>query len=109
MAHLGLRASCFSLPAAPYFFSNAYTIFEHPSGPFGTRGSRTGALPPAETYLRQTVTRSTRAPGLSSYAKFRRLGSVWSVPSKTTVSAATVALKLEQEQTKGTPVFKCSP
>ncbi|KAI4710648.1 hypothetical protein J4E89_004236 [Alternaria sp. Ai002NY15] len=100
MAHLGLRASCLSLPAAPYFFSNAYTIFEHPSGLFGARGSRTGALPPAETYLRQTVTCATRAPGLSSYAKFRRLGSVWSVPSKTTVSAATVALKLEQEQTK---------
>ncbi|KAI4925256.1 hypothetical protein J4E85_007133 [Alternaria conjuncta] len=100
MAHLGLRASCFSLPAAPYFFSNAYTIFEHPSGLFGARGSRTGALPPAETYLRQTVTRSTRAPGLSPYAKFRRLGSVWSVPSKAALSAATIAFKLEQEQTK---------
>jgi len=108
MAHLGLRASCFSLPAAPYFFSNAYTIFEHPSGPFGARGSRTGALPLAETYLRQTVTRSTLAPGLSSYAKFRRLGSVWSVPSKAALSATTIAFKLEEEQTKGTPLCECN-
>ncbi|KAH6865931.1 hypothetical protein BKA58DRAFT_404466 [Alternaria rosae] len=100
MAHLGLRASCFSLPAAPYFFSNAYTIFEHSSGPFGARGSRTGALPPAGTYLRQIVTRSTRAPGLSPYAKFRRLGPVWAITSRTIWSAATVAFKLEVEQTK---------
>jgi len=108
MAHLGLRASCFSLPAAPYFFSNAYTIFEHPSGPFGARGSHTGALPPAATYLRQIVNPSTPAHGLSPYAKFRRLGPVWAVLSLTTWSAAIVAFKLEEEQMKGTQVFKCS-
>lgn len=108
MAHLGIRASFFSLPAAPYFFSNAYTIFEYPSGPFGARGSRTGALPPAEIYLRQIVTHLTRGPGLSPYAKFRRLGPVWAIPSKTIWSAATVAFKLEVKQTKGTQVLRCS-
>jgi hypothetical protein len=108
MAYLGLRASRFYLPAAPFFFSNVYTILEHPSGLFGARGSRNDALPTAGTYLRKIATHSIPVHGLSPYARFRRLGSVWAVPSNIMLSTANVAFKLEGDQTKGTSLCECN-
>jgi hypothetical protein len=91
MAYLGLHANCFYFPAAPIFFSNIYSIFDHPSGPCGARGSHNSALLTAGTYLCKIATRRSPIHGLSPYAKFRRLGPVWAVSSKTTLSAAKTA------------------
>jgi hypothetical protein len=106
MAYLGLRANCFYLPAAPFFFSNIYSIFDYPSGPCGARSNQNSALPTAGTYLRKIATRRSPIHDLSSYAKFRRLGPVWAVSSKTTMSAATIAFKFEEKQMKGTSITK---